>query len=40
MLGLSTASIRFLQMVKNHTSNLRDFLSALDIPVSATARPG
>lgn len=35
MLGLSTASIRFLQMVKNHTSNLRDFLSALDIPVSA-----
>lgn len=35
MLGLSTASIRFLQMVKNHTGDLRDFLSALDIPVSA-----
>ncbi|EJM27669.1 AAA family ATPase [Pseudomonas sp. GM25] len=35
MLGLSTASIRFLKMVKNHTSDLRDFLKALDIPVSA-----
>ncbi|WP_159813820.1 ATP/GTP-binding protein [Pseudomonas sp. 18058] len=35
MPGLSTASIRFLQMVKSHTSDLRDFLCALDIPVSA-----
>ncbi|QTD34491.1 AAA family ATPase [Pseudomonas fluorescens] len=35
MIGLSTASIRFLKMVKNHTSDLRDFLKALDIPVSA-----
>jgi hypothetical protein len=35
MQGLSTASIRFLQMVESHTSDLRDFLCALDIPVSA-----
>ncbi|BCX66410.1 AAA family ATPase [Pseudomonas izuensis] len=37
MMGLSTASIRFLQMVSDHTHDLRDFLNALDIPVSAIA---
>ncbi|WP_077046385.1 ATP/GTP-binding protein [Pseudomonas sp. KK4] len=37
MIGLSTASIRFLKMVSNHTNDLRDFLKALDIPVSAIA---
>lgn len=35
MMELSKASIRFLQMVSNHTNHLRDFLKALDIPVSA-----
>ncbi|MDR6606631.1 ATP-binding protein [Pseudomonas synxantha] len=35
MMELSTASIRFLQMVSNRTNDLRDFLKALDIPVSA-----
>ncbi|WP_131107934.1 ATP-binding protein [Pseudomonas sp. Sample_10] len=35
MRELSTASIRFLQRVSNHTNDLRDFLGALDIPVSA-----
>ncbi len=35
MVELSAASIRFLQMVSSHTNNLRDFLQALDIPVSA-----
>ncbi|MNX70307.1 hypothetical protein D3C86_1015520 [compost metagenome] len=34
MMELSTASIRFLQMVSSHTNDLRDFLKALDIPVS------
>ncbi|MNQ87243.1 hypothetical protein D3C85_1024580 [compost metagenome] len=34
MMELSTASIRFLQMVSSQTNDLRDFLKALDIPVS------
>lgn len=34
-MGLSTASIRFLQMVSDYKNDLRDFLSALDIPVSS-----
>ena len=35
MMELSTASIRFLRMVSSHTKDLREFLKALDIPVSA-----
>jgi AAA15 family ATPase/GTPase len=35
MMELSTASIRFLQMVSRHTKDLQAFLKALDIPVSA-----
>jgi predicted ATPase len=35
MRSLSSASIRFLQMAESHTSDLREFLCALDIPVSA-----
>lgn len=35
MMGLSSASIRFLQMVSDYKNDLRDFLSALDIPVSS-----
>jgi predicted ATPase len=37
MMGLSMASIRFLQMVSDHKNDLRDFLGALDIPVSSIA---
>jgi AAA15 family ATPase/GTPase len=33
-MGLSAASIRFLQMASDYTSDLRDFLKAVDIPVS------
>jgi hypothetical protein len=35
MLGLSAASIRFLRMASDCTQDLRDFLRAVDIPVSA-----
>ena len=34
MIGLSAASIRFLQMASNYTCDLRDFLKAVDIPVT------
>ncbi|MHC8325110.1 AAA family ATPase [Pseudomonas sp. LB1P83] len=34
MMGLSAASIRFLQMASDYTSDLRDFLKEVDIPVS------
>lgn len=34
MMGLSAASIRFLQMASDYTCNLRDFLLEVDIPVS------
>lgn len=34
LMGLSAASIRFLQMASDYTSDLRDFLKAVDIPVS------
>jgi hypothetical protein len=35
MMGLSAASIRFLRMASDCTHDLRDFLRAVDIPVSA-----
>jgi len=35
MMGLSAASIRFLRMASDCTQDLRDFLRAVDIPVSA-----
>ncbi|RON02015.1 ATPase [Pseudomonas brassicacearum] len=35
MMGLSAASIRFLQMASDYTGDLRDFLAEVDIPVSA-----
>ncbi|MFJ3371331.1 ATP/GTP-binding protein [Pseudomonas sp. NPDC086251] len=35
MMGLSAASIRFLRMASDYTSDLRDFLKEVDIPVSA-----